>query len=257
MLKRTRRYDWSPAPRTGEETGPALPCLGGEPYTRGGGPLRRGAEWDLTPPAASETNSHKSHTTQGLTTPRATCSQLSEGSHRTRCATHMIIHLPSPSPLAPAGTRGTHTQTQRQKVGQPLTFSRQFLIQCDLRNLFSEKGVGPLKKDGHHPGALTGMCYFLLNVKLCGFLFKLKSWHGKMWFYPIMYFSCEIGNGGPWWQGAGPVDMCRLTNAWVSPPLVMVLEVARPGRGLWASTTQESTQSATSVLLILVGFTHQ
>ena len=108
--------------------------------------LRRGTEWDLTPSGASETNSHKSHTTQGWTTPRATCSQLSEGSHRTRCATHMITHLPSPSPLAPAETPGTHTQTQRQKVGQPLTFSRQLLIQCDLRNLFSEKGVPPPKK---------------------------------------------------------------------------------------------------------------
>ena len=50
------------------------------------------------------------------------------------------------------------------------------------------KGYPHLKKDGHHPGALTGMCYFLLNVKLSGFLFKVKSWHGKMWFYLSMFF---------------------------------------------------------------------
>lgn len=44
---------------------------------------------------------------------------------------------------------------------------------------------------------------------------------------------------------------------WAGPELVTVLEAARPGRRLRASTSQETTPSATLVFLILVGFTHQ
>lgn len=143
-------------------------CLGTEPGTPRA--PEEGRWVGFTAPSdagASETNSYKPHTAQGLScTPTGREWTVTWGQD---------AQYPWP-PICPLPDyrlrlwpQGHGLQRGRQDhLSQKL--SSQLLICHDPRRRLSEKVVSPSEKDGYRLGARTGICYFLLNGKLCGFL---------------------------------------------------------------------------------------
>ena len=128
-----------------EAAGPARPHLGTEPHPQG--LLRRGTEWDLTVPRASETNPHKSHTVKGLTHTQSDTLTAKElqftWTRRATCT--RPTHISTGPDRDPRDTEAGRTASHTRSTGSCL-----FGViggVCSLRPLY------PLERDGHHPGA--------------------------------------------------------------------------------------------------------